>query len=199
MLGQSIPNRTVVGVLAALIFAFTASQPAGAVTIYPAVGSSGDVQWDDHCPAHNYLIGIKGHVHEEEINQMQIVCAPISAGMHGAKYYGPSHGGGGGTVMELSCPRDAIAVGAHIFVHRAHTDRIDSMPAVVLVCRKLSGAGSGSILFSAMGLSDLTPNFHIYETDQACASEGETASGLNGHSGKIVNAIGLDCAIRTEK
>jgi hypothetical protein len=198
VLGHAISGPTALRALIALIIALASSLPAAAVTINPAVGSSGDVQWDDHCPTHNYLIGLKGHVHEEEINQMQIVCAPIQNGMHGTKYYGPSHGGGG-TIMEQSCPRDAIAVGVHVFVHRSEKNRIDTMPAVVLVCRKVSGAGSGSILFSALTPATLTPFYHIYETDQACSSDGETASGLNGHSGKIVNAIGLDCAIRTEK
>ena len=197
MLEQSNTGRTVFRALAALIIVFASALPAGAVTIFPAVGSSGEVAWDDHCPAHNYLIGLKGHVHEEEINQMQIVCATVGGGVHGTKYYGPSHGGGGGTVMEQSCPHDAIAVGVHVFVHRSEKNRIDTMPGLVLICRKISGAGAGSVLFSAIGLGDLTPNFHIYQTNQGC-SDGETASGLNGHSGKIVNAIGLDCAIRTE-
>ncbi len=158
-------------------------------TMFPAVGDRGDASFNDRCPAHQYLIGVAGRA-GTFIDQVQIICAPISAnGTHGPQYVGPSRGGGGGTPLEFSCAADSVVNGVTL----AMTKNDGHVAWMVLSCTSMRSAGRAKVLF---GTANYTPNYQAY-TDQMCQA-GELANGFNGHFGRDVNALGLDCADRAE-
>ena len=178
-------NRFVAAVAALALL--SATSPVAARTIYPAYGGPGDAAFDDHCPAHQFLIGLAGHA-GLWIDRIQIICSPILPdGTHGTKYYGPLHGGGGGTVVETSCPPDSVVYGAQMSLSELTHQRVSQ---IELSCGSMQADRQSSVRFGANNSSLVSPLL------QRCVN-GELGSGFNGHYGKDVNAIGLDCAVRT--
>lgn len=158
-------------------------------TMFPAVGDRGDASFDDRCPAHQYLIGLAGRA-GTYIDRVQIICAPMLAnGTHGMKYLGPSHGGSGGTPLEFSCAGDSVVSGVTL----AMTKNDGHVAWTVLTCASMRSDSQNKVVF---GTRAYIPDFEAY-TDQLCQA-GELANGFNGRFGRDVNALGLDCADRSE-
>lgn len=157
--------------------------------MFPAVGDRGAASFNDRCPAQQYLIGLAGRA-GTYIDQVQIICAPMLANdTHGTKYLGPLHGGSGGTPLEFSCPADSVVSGVTL----AMTKNDGHVAWIVLSCVSMRSGSHNKVAF---GTNIYTPHYDAY-TDQLC-QPGELANGFNGHFGRDVNALGLDCADRSE-
>lgn len=175
------------GAVALMLLASTSRISAD--TMFPAVGDRGDASFNDRCPAHQYLLGLAGRA-GTYIDQVQIICAPVVAnGTHGSKYLGPLRGGSGGTPLESSCAGDSVVNGVEL----AMTKNDGHVAWVVLTCVSMQSGNQNRIVF---GTNNYIPNFEAY-TDQLCQAA-ELANGFNGNFGRDVNALGLDCAERSD-
>jgi hypothetical protein len=157
-------------------------------TMFPAVGDRGDASFNDRCPAQQYLIGLAGRA-GTYIDQIQIICAPFANGTHGTKYFGPLHGGSGGTPLEFSCASDSVVSGVEL----AMTKNDGHVAWAVLTCVSMQSGSENRVVF---GTGSYIPNYQAY-ADQHCQPS-ELANGFNGNYGRDVNALGLDCADRSE-
>lgn len=176
-------------IASALLGVLTMTSPADARTIFQVKGGAGDASFSDRCPANQFMIGVAGNV-GLWIDSIQIICAPILPnGTHGTSYYGPLHGGKGGGQQEFSCNSDA-------FVSEIAVDYWADHPkiySVSMVCRTMTGDMNGVLFGTAPPSTFMVRN--IPDEDQHCSSE-DLASGLAGHYGKAVNALGLFCDAR---
>ncbi len=177
------------------------SPPASAAT-FPAVGGSGDAAAVDTCPAGMYLIGLKGRI-GAWIDQVQIVCAPVTPAVYGtgfnqnpvsggtgAKWFGPTRGGAGGGPAESDCKFGAVVTGAEI--------RLTPGKQVVLAflpCSFLGGSfplvPGGNVSTVEFGGPSQGPGYVNLGTNNCPA--GEFATGFQIRYGKDVNAMGLIC------
>ena len=184
--------RTLFCLGAVALTIFVSTSRICADTMFPAVGDRGDASFNDRCPANQYLIGLAGRA-GTYIDQIQIICAPMSAnGTHGPKYLGPFRGGSGGTPLEFSCPGDSVVSGVHL----SFTKGYNHVSAVDLNCVSMGSGSKNTVIFQSspdrVDYADIIDN-----ADQLCQA-GELANGFNGHYGSDVNALGLDCADRSE-
>jgi hypothetical protein len=181
--------RTLFRLGAVALTILVSTSRVSADTMFPAVGDRGDASFNDRCPAHQYLIGLAGRA-GTYIDEVQIICAPMLAnGTHGPKYVGPLRGGSGGNPLEFSCAGDSVVSGVTL----AMTKNVGHVAWIVLTCVSMQSGTQSKIVFGTMAY---TPKFDAY-TDQLCQA-GELANGFNGHFGRDVNALGLDCADRSE-
>jgi hypothetical protein len=163
------------------------SNPATAKTVFPIGGGSGDAGFQDHCPANQYLTGIAGRT-GTVVDQIQIICSPLRAdGTHGASYYGPLRGGGGGAAQEFSCSADSFVTGAVIYWN----DKNNMVTTVNLNCSASRAHG-----VSLIGLQSGNESTLFLHQDEECPT-GELATGFAGRYGKNVNALGLFCDAST--
>jgi hypothetical protein len=185
-------KRLIVG--AFLLTLLLATSPISADTIYPAIGDRGNASFDDHCPANQYMIGLTGRA-GVYLDRIAIICSPVlPSGLHGPSYVGPSHGGAGGTELESSCPNDSFVYQVDLLMtaNRGH------VASVGLHCGSMKADRQQIVYFQTTDSqgSNFTRDFSG-DGSQEC-HPGELASGFNGHYGKDVNALGLDCADRTD-
>jgi hypothetical protein len=181
--------RTLFHLGAVALTILVSTSHVSADTMFPAAGDRGDASFNDRCPAHQYLIGLAGRA-GTYIDQVQIICAPVLAnGTHGTKYLGPLHGGGGGTPLEFSCTGDSVVSGVELAMTKNH----GHVAWTVLNCVSMQSGSESKVVFST---NSYVPNFEAY-VDQVCQA-GELANGFSGNYGRDVNALGLDCADRSE-
>ncbi len=181
--------RTLFRLGAVALTILVSASRVSADTMFPAVGDRGDASFNDRCPDHQYLIGLAGRA-GTYIDQVQIICAPMLAnGTHGTKYLGPPHGGSGGTPLEFACAEDSVVSGVTL----AMTKNDGHVAWTVLTCVSMQSGSQHKVVF---GTQAYTPNFQAY-TDQLCQA-GELANGFHGNYGRDVNALGLECADRSE-
>jgi len=184
---------------AILLLLMGSGQPASA-TNFPAIGGSGDATAVDRCPPGMYLVGLKGRK-GVWIDQVQIVCAPVTPAVYGAgfdpnpvsggtgrKWYGPIRGGNGGAPVENGCWTGEVVTTAGFW--------ISPSKQVISIYLPCSPVGTHAIGRSEAGFEGSRTAMGATELANTSCPAGETATGFTIRYGKAVNAMGLICEHR---
>lgn len=203
----------------AALVALSAIVPAHADSWLPQIGGKGGAQYGERCPQGQILNGFELRA-GDDIDAIRAVCVtassptaastpPLSNGF-GAGW----HGGGGGSLRRLLCPPGTPAVVAVV----AGYDGIDtiSLDTVDIYCGQASmntsiGQYPSNMVHAPVQDCTHGPNLivptwnatrdvvfgngncpHFKLGQQKCPA-GEIGIGMHGHSGALVDAMGLIC------
>jgi hypothetical protein len=193
----------VVWAISALVLSAATAISAGtsrAETNFPVIGGSGNGSFEDHCPAQQYLVEIRGRT-GAWVDQVQLVCekvwiiprnGPLGGGYYtddAANWYlGPTRGGDGGGPARGGCGGNPIT-GLQV----AMTTGNRQVKFVDISCLGLNN----SRLTSARLTGGVSPTTNLNTgpdrpSFQGCPS-GEVGVGLRGRYGQDVNALALIC------
>ncbi|HET8898132.1 MAG TPA: hypothetical protein VFN09_05095, partial [Rhodanobacteraceae bacterium] len=205
--------------LAVLVMAAMASAPAQADSFLPQIGGKGGAQYSARCPQGLFLHGFEVRA-GDDIDAIRAVCVTASSPVDiGAppltNGFGTDwHGGGGGSLRRLLCPPGTPVVAGIV----AGYDGIDtvSLDTIDIYCGEISarvsiGQYPSNVLHAPVQGCTLGPNLvvptwnltknkifgngrcpHFEQAQQRCPM-GEVGIGMHGHSGALVDAMGLIC------
>jgi hypothetical protein len=193
-------------VAAAALVALSAIIPAQADSYLPQIGGSGGAQYRERCPQGQVLNGFELRA-GDDIDAIRAVCVTpsgptaVSAPPLSNGFGSGWHGGGGGGLQRLLCPPDTPVVAG---VAAAYDGRDTvSLDAIDLYCGQVAkdsvvgGYPSNQFHAPIQGCTD-----YFLLTDANCVRvavrrqecpAGEIAIGMHGHSGALVDAMGLIC------
>lgn len=193
-----------VALLAASLVA-TFSSSAFADQYVDMVGGPGGGKFEEHCAGQDILVGLELRT-GDDVDAVRPLCAPA----YGAAGRGPVtrltwHGGeGGGNYVDLLCPEDLPAIqGIFIYSEGLETEVVNT---VWLQCDHANGDGQlHAYKMQSFQGPTIEPEradlffFPVYfgnpDSDKgnvACA-EGQVATGIQGRSGRWLDALGLIC------
>jgi hypothetical protein len=193
-----------VALLAAWLIAMLSSS-AFADQYVDMVGGPGGGRFEEHCPGQEILVGLELRT-GDDVDAVRPLCAPA----HGAAARGPVsrltwHGGeGGGNYVDLLCPEDLPAIQS-IFIYSEGLET-EVVNTVELTCDHANGDGQvHAYKMQSFQGPVIRPEradlffFPVYfgnpdsDKGEVACVEGQVATGIQGRSGRWLDALGLIC------
>lgn len=193
--------------------------PARADSYLPQIGGKGGAQYRERCPQGQVLNGFEVRA-GDDIDAIRAVCvtpaSPIVASAPPLTngFGGGWHGGGGGGLQRLLCPPDTPVVKALV----AGYDGIDtiSLDTIDIYCGPAAANASighfpSNVVHAPVqgcthGPNLVVPTYELakdlvfgdgrcphFKLGRNACPAGEIAIGMHGHSGALVDAMGLIC------
>lgn len=208
----------VIRILAAAVLVIVgAVMPAHADSYLPQIGGKGGAQYRERCPQGQVLNGFELRA-GDDIDAIRAVCVTpssptaVSAPPLSNGFGGGWHGGGGGGLQRLLCPADTpVVAGAAALYDGIDTislDAIDIYCKPILATAEIGQYPSNQFHAPVQGCTH-GPNLGPYEPLKAFGGwygrcpkvkvgrydcpAGQIAIGMHGHSGALVDAMGLIC------
>ncbi len=158
--------------------------PTGPLTIVgPLGGNGGNVQPDVDCAFGSAGVGLKGRA-GDDIDRVDLWCAPVSGGALGAASYAGTlgtSGGGSDFGVQLICPATYVMTGIRARVGGGAGTVLD---VIGTVCRRGASVYTSPLVGLAQGAGAIQT--------LACPA-GTSVTGLQGRSGAVIDQMSLKC------
>lgn len=171
--------------------------PATAQIYLPQLGGGGGGQFADPCPAGQFLSGVILRT-GDDVDGLQAACGTPAglADMPPGGEYLAFHGGDGGpNVQRLLCPvATPVILGIGVGWQGEQTNIVHD---ISIYCGRVDYTPQPATYPSGVfaGYAGPHSGFFIPQSGFEQCPTGQVASGIHGHSGKWLDAIGLICAI----
>ena len=175
--------RMLARLAACVLLSLAATMPhAIAGKEFEPAGGPGGTPFRQLCPAGQYLVGARWRS-GSWLDQISMTCAPVDAnGVTGPQSHGQTFGGNGGNPHEQSCDPGFVITGAAILQDSSQNPFVKEID---VDCKSTT-----STLFSGFAIGKVATVFPDH--DQFCP-DGQAVIGIQGRSGKYVDAIGMIC------
>ncbi len=170
-------------------------------TMTEVFGGPGGGNFSMTCDPGNYLVGFHGRA-GGSVDGIGLICAPYDAriGKTGSGSRKEYRGGRGGTEQEVYCGPGEPLTGVGLAHTRGGGLVRQYVNTVDIFCKHRpertscisSGEGCGPIPSKSKGVG--TMGAAVYQYDRTNCPANEAATGIQGRSGNLIDAMGLICA-----
>ncbi len=181
--------------------------PAHADSRLPQIGGRGGAGFSERCPPGQVLNGFEVRA-GDDIDAIRAVCVmpssptAVSAPLLSNGFGGGWHGGGGGSLRRLLCPPGTPVVNAIQIEAEGFPSGTFSVNEIDIYCDAIGSAGSHDYPSNGVHAPrqplDNDGAFYVgntldMDTQKQTCPAGEVGIGMHGHSGALVDAMGLTC------
>jgi hypothetical protein len=181
--------------------------PAHADSRLPQIGGRGGAGFSERCPLGQVLNGFEVRA-GDDIDAIRAVCVmpssptAVSAPLLSNGFGGGWHGGGGGSLRRLLCPPGTPVVNAIQIEAEGFPSGTFSVNEIDIYCDAIGSAGSHDYPSNGVHAPrqplDNDGAFYVgntldMDTQKQTCPAGEVGIGMHGHSGALVDAMGLIC------